>query len=147
MRFITTEQKVHCIRLLPEGEEQTVVTFDIGIDTVAPHVAALLSQREIEELEKWLADRSVLRQEIKKRTPEEVILGAFPGLICEATEALKSRGHLSQELKQELKSQLKAFKAELEAAEVSKPVKRKKLEKIGKKEQLKMKLKAIKGKL
>ena len=81
MRFTVAGNKVICSRLdkTVEGEDKyrQVVGFDAHLDEVPPHVAARLTQGEIEELEHFLADR----KRIQGNPAEVNMLEVLPELI------------------------------------------------------------------
>jgi hypothetical protein len=104
MKFEVAGSKIICSRIDTTVEDDTkyrpVVEFDAHLDEVAPHVAAKLTQGEIAELERYLADRRRIRA-----NPTQVnMLEILPELIGEATEILKSVDRLNQTMYRQLHS-------------------------------------------
>ncbi|MDO6514117.1 MULTISPECIES: hypothetical protein [unclassified Neptuniibacter] len=146
MKFITTDNKVKCIREIA-GKEQQVVDFDIDVNQVAPHVAALLSTHEISELEAWLTARGTLQEHLAEIPNEENIINILPELMHEATQALKELGYIDKQVKKELKlrsSELSTLLKSIDTVDESRP---KKTNTVGKSESLKEKLDAVKKQL
>jgi hypothetical protein len=102
MKFTIAGNKIICSRVDNTVEDvdthRQVVAFDAHLDAVPPHVAAKLTQVEIEELEYFLADRKRIQA-----SPAEVnTLEALPELIGEATDILNSATRLNKTLYQDL---------------------------------------------
>ena len=146
MKFITTEHKVKCIRELDSGEVE-VVDFDIGVTQVAPHVAAVLSSLEIQELEAWLKARHQLQAHLDQRPDEQNVVEVLPELIRKATLALEQLGQIDRSVKKELKLRISELKQTLKALDVIDDRHPDGLKKVGKKELLKEKLDIVKKKL
>lgn len=96
MKFTVAGSKITCSRIdntVERGDRyRRVVDFDAHVDMVPPHVAARLTQSEIEELEKFLADR----KRIQSNSAEVNMLEALPELLDEATDILKSADQLNE---------------------------------------------------
>lgn len=98
MRFTVKGSRIICSRIdkTIDGKKKyrDVVEFDSHVDVVPPHVAAKLTQREIVELEGFLADRKRIQG-----SPAEVnMLEALPEIIGEATDMLDSAERLNDTL-------------------------------------------------
>ena len=92
MRFVIDRNQVNCIR--PEENDAIVATFDAHLREVAPHVAALLSYSERNQLEQWLADRD----QILDFDKEQAALHALPELIEEACKYLENEPEIPKDL-------------------------------------------------
>ena len=104
MKFEVAGSKIICSRIDTTVEDalryRPVVEFDAHLDEVAPHVAAKLTQGEIDELQRFMADRKRIRA-----NPAQVnMLEALPELIGEATEILTSVDRLNQAMYRQLHS-------------------------------------------
>ncbi|WP_067868755.1 hypothetical protein [Neptuniibacter marinus] len=146
MKFITTDSKVKCIREIA-GQEKLIVDFDINVNQVAPHVAALLSTYEINELEAWLTARDTLQEHLEEMPNEKNIIDILPELMHEATQALKELGYIDKQVKKELKLRSRELSTLLKSINTVDESRPKKANTVGKIEILKEKLDAVKKQL
>ncbi|MDI3326433.1 hypothetical protein QKW35_18800 [Pontibacterium granulatum] len=107
MEFVTDDATVQCIRIVPgdQGNPDTrvvVATFDSAVETIAPHVAAKLSEIEIRELELWLEDRAKLQAELNETPAEIAALKALPQMIDQACDSLGNLKELDRDTYQAL---------------------------------------------
>lgn len=106
MRFTVAGSKIICSRIDRTVEDadkyRPVVEFDAHLDTVPPHVAARLTQSEVEELEHFLVDR----KRIQANPADVNMLEALPELLDEATEILGSVDRLNKTMYRKLHSSI-----------------------------------------
>ncbi|MDX1507942.1 MAG: hypothetical protein R3358_06660 [Woeseiaceae bacterium] len=106
MRFTVAGNKVICSRTdnTVEGENKyrQVVEFDAHLDEVPPHVAARLTQGEIEELQEFLEDR----KRIQAKPAEVNMLEVLPELIEEATQILHAVNRLNETMYRRLRKSI-----------------------------------------
>lgn len=106
MKFSVAGSKIICSRIDNTVESankyRAVVEFDEHLDAVPPHVAAKLTQGEVEELEHFLADR----KRIQANPAEVNMLEALPELLDEATDILGSANRLNETLYRKLHSSI-----------------------------------------
>lgn len=117
MIFVQTNQAVQCIRTHQESGRtvsEVIVSFDKQLSTIAPHVSALLSTDEINQLGAWLEDRKQLQQELKDKPLGIAVLEALPGLIQEATDAVRHLDTLDISLHNQIEQSLHLFQTALE---------------------------------
>jgi L-lactate utilization protein LutC len=104
MKFTVTGSKIICSRkdntVAEEDKYRAVAEFDAHLDTIAPHVETKLTRGEVEELERFLADR----KRIQANTMQVNMLEVLPELIEEATEILNSVSRLNKTMYRELNS-------------------------------------------
>lgn len=114
MKFTVAGSRVICSRKdttrRAEPTYKRVVEFDAHVDSVPPHVAARLTQREIEQLESFIADR----RRIRANPAGKNMLEALPGLIEEATGILDSVDQLNAEMCEKLKTSIAALRTALD---------------------------------
>jgi hypothetical protein len=114
MRFTVAGSKIICSRIDNTVERadwyRPVVEFDAHLDAVAPHVAAKLTPREIEELEHFLADR----KRIQANPADVNMLEALPELLDEATDILDSADRLNETMYRRLCSSVARLRRTLE---------------------------------
>ena len=146
MKFITTDYSVRCMRETPDGDKE-IVSFDINIDQVAPHVAAVLFPEEIEELNAWLSARSDLQSHLTERPDELNIVDVLPALIKEANSILQKRGKIDSQQKNALAEQTKFLTETLNTIQTFSESKPQVSSDLGRAELLKAKLNVIKGAL
>ncbi len=144
MKFVTTDFSVRCIRETEKGDEE-VASFDINIDQVAPHVAAVLFPTEVEELEAWLRARSELQEHLTERPDELNLIDVLPSLLNEASQVLQEHGKIDLRVKNELKSNIAQLSKELDKLAVISEPKPETIEDLGKAELIKAKLDVIKS--
>ena len=119
MNFIQTNHAVQCVRThFEHGREvsEVVVSFDEQLSTIAPHVSALLSTEEINQLGAWLEERTKLQQELKEKPLGMTILEALPGLMQEATDAVRHLESLDASLHSQIEDSLHLFRIALDEA-------------------------------
>jgi len=117
MNFIQTNHSVQCVRThLEHGHEvsEVVVSFDEQLSTIAPHVSAALSTEEINQLDTWLKERAQLQQELKEKPLGLTILEALPGLMQEATDAVRHLETLDASLHSQIEDSLHLFRIALD---------------------------------
>lgn len=143
MKFVTTDFSVLCMRETPNGDKE-VVSFDIDLDQVVPHVKATLFPQEIEELKTWLAARSKLKNHLESRDDELNVIDVLPALLNEATEILTSRGEVDANQKEMLIRAMSSLRESLENMTTISETKPKVVGDLGRAEFLKAKLDVIK---
>lgn len=115
MKFAVAGNKIVCSRKDNTVEENDayrhVVEFDAHVDTVPPHVAARLSNYEVDHLGAFMADR----RRIKANPAEKNMLEALPGLLEEATEILESVERVNSAMYQQLSTSISNMRAALES--------------------------------
>lgn len=88
MKFTVAGSRIFCSRkdntAADDDAHRRVVEFDAHVDSVPPHVAAKLTNGEVEQLKKFIADR----KRIQANPVETNVLEALPGLLQEATDVL-----------------------------------------------------------
>lgn len=143
MKFITTDYSVKCMRESQKGEEE-VVSFDIGVNQVAPHVAAALFPHEVAELESWLAARERLQEHLEQRPDELTLVDVLPALIKDATASLHEIGKIDGRVKTDLKSAIHALDKQLDELLVIAEQRPSGLKEVGRAELIKAKLDVVK---
>ena len=117
MKFVKADGKIKCVRTSADcgdAHEEVVVTeFDDAIDEVAPHVAALLHGKEINELQAWLKDHASLKTKLAKEPLEKTILETMPAMLSEASSALEELDALDADLYQSIRQNLDNFERKL----------------------------------
>jgi hypothetical protein len=113
MKFTAAGSKIICSRVDNTVENRTtyrqVVDFDAHVESVPPHVAAKLTQGEIEELEYFLEDRRRIQAD-----PADInMLEALPELIEEVTDALYSANQLNEAIYKRLFASVERLTAAL----------------------------------
>ena len=146
MKFITTDSKVKCIRE-NAGQELHIAEFDIDVNQVAPHVAAVLSSAEISELEEWLAARDTLQTHLATRPNEKNIIGILPELMYQATQAVNELGYIDQQVRKDLLKRAAELTAALNGIRVVDEKRPTQINRVGKTETLKEKLDMLKKQL
>jgi hypothetical protein len=125
------------------GEEE-VVSFDIGVKQVAPHVAAALFPHEIAELEAWLDAREKLQEHLEERPDELTLVDVLPALLKEAAASLSDIGKIDGKVKTELKSSIHALDKLLDQLRVIDENRPSGLKDVGRAELIKAKLDVVK---
>lgn len=110
MKFQVEGRQINCIRIekdrkTGESEERVVATFDAHLDFAAPHVAAMLTRNELEQLNLWLQDR----KKIQSKSKQQTLLESLPKILQEATKALDTTPVLNEETLKELIMRMHAF--------------------------------------
>ena len=119
MNFVQTNQSVQCVRTHQENGRtvsEVVVSFDEQLSTIAPHVSALLSTDEINQLGAWLEERKQLQHELKEKPLGIAVLEALPGLIQEATDAVRHLNTVDLSLHNQIEQSLHLFQTALNKA-------------------------------
>ncbi|UZE95794.1 hypothetical protein [Alkalimarinus alittae] len=119
MNFIRTNHAVQCVRTRQvDGREvsEVVVSFDEQLNTIAPHVSALLSTEEVNQLGAWLEERARLQHELKDKPLGITVLEALPGLLQEATDAVRLLDTLDSSLHNQIEDSLRLFRSTLDDA-------------------------------
>ena len=152
MEFVTDDATIQCIRIVPghEGSQDTrvvVATFDAAVETIAPHVAAKLSEIEIRELELWLEDRAQLHAELSEIPTEIAALQALPQMITQACDSLGSLKELDRDTYQALMNAVSQLSDALAQVQNITEHDRTKLNHLQDSEELKEKLDAFKQNL
>lgn len=143
MKFVTTDFSVLCIRETPNGDKE-VVSFDIELEQIAPHVEAALFPQEIEELNTWLTARSRLKSHLECRDDELNVIDVLPSLLKEANDVLVTRGEIDANQKEMLINAMSSLQENLEKAATISETKPKVVDDLGRAEFLKAKLDVIK---
>jgi hypothetical protein len=114
MRFTVAGSKIICSRIDNTVESadkyRPVVEFDAHLDAVPPHVVAKLTQREVAELEHFLADR----KRIQANPAEVNMLEALPELLDEAADILGSAVRLNETMYRKLHSSIARMRRTLD---------------------------------
>ncbi|WP_163832259.1 hypothetical protein [Spartinivicinus ruber] len=109
MYFKIIGSRVQCIREQVSKDnilsEKVVASFDSHLTQVAPHVAAKLTIKEIEELELWLKER----QTLKHRSSEYHLLEMLPEIISEANFTLSNLSYLDKKTIYKLNHAIESF--------------------------------------
>ncbi|MFD2231985.1 hypothetical protein [Alkalimarinus sediminis] len=119
MNFVQTNHAVQCVRTHQESGRtvsEVVVSFDAQLSTIAPHVSALLSTDEINQLSAWLEERKQLQKELQDKPLGVAVLEALPGLVQEATEAVEQLEALDVSLHTQIEQSLRLFRTALNKA-------------------------------
>lgn len=119
MNFVQTNQSVQCVRMHQENGRtvsEVIVSFDEQLSIIAPHVSALLSADEINQLGAWLEERKQLQQELKDKPLGIAVLEALPGLIQEATNAVRHLDTVDILLHNQIELSLHLFQTALNKA-------------------------------
>jgi hypothetical protein len=115
MKFTVAGSKIICSRVdrTSEGADtyRRVVQFDAHVDSIPPHVAARLTQGEMDELKQFLADR----RRIQANPAEKNMLEALPGMLDEATEVLESVDSINKTMYRQLATSIKRLTTALES--------------------------------
>ena len=144
MRFTVAGSKIICSRIdnTVEGADKyrAVVEFDEHLDVVPPHVAARLTQTEIEDLEDFLADRKRIQA-----SPAKVnMLEALPELLDEATEILGQADRLNEAMYRKLHSSIGRLRRTLDGVKPGEKGQITPVRSMRKSEELKERLESIK---
>lgn len=116
MNFVQTNQSVQCVRTHQQQGRTTsevVVSFDTQLSTIAPHVSALLSADEIDQLDAWLEERKQLQSELEDKPLGNAVLEVLPGLLQEATDAVRELEVIDMSLRTQIEQSLQLFRTEL----------------------------------
>ncbi len=119
MNFVQSNKSVQCIRTHQKhGKEisELIVSFDEQLATIAPHVSALLSAKEISQLDAWLIERNKLQLALEDKPLGITVLEALPGLLQEAADAVSHLEQLDASLYRQIKQSLSLFNTALEGA-------------------------------
>lgn len=115
MKFIVAGNKIVCSRKDNTVEENDayrhVVEFDAHVDSVPPHVAARLTNYEVDQLAAFMADR----RRIKANPAEKNMLEALPGLLDEAIEILASVERVNSAMYEQLSASISNMREALES--------------------------------
>jgi hypothetical protein len=111
MEFITKDETILCIRIIKNKDSaketrNTVTSFDARVGRVAPHVSAVLTVEEVNELELWLKDRTNLQSRLEGQPIEDTILESLPHILNQAVKALKHVNHLDSTVFRSIKESL-----------------------------------------
>jgi hypothetical protein len=102
MQFINETGNIHCIRTQHASsggdEENIIATFHDQVDSVPPHVAAMLSADEISQLELWLSDQAKLKEKLDQQSAEKTLLEMLPAYIQKCTLSLEYIESIDAEL-------------------------------------------------
>jgi hypothetical protein len=114
MKFTVLRNKIVCSRedntIDSDNRFRQVVEFDAHVETVPPHVAGELSQSEILELERFLADR----ERIRANPASKNLLEVLPGMLSAAAETLYSVEHINSEIFEQLTASIEEINVALE---------------------------------
>ena len=118
MKFVNEAGSIHCIRVASGaiGDEREVIiaTFHDEVESVPPHVAALLSPDEIVQLERWLLNQIELKKKLEQQPVEKTMLETLPVYLHECMHSLQSIEVIDAELSLSICESLDALKARLE---------------------------------
>ena len=93
MQFINETGSIQCIRTqyASTGDEQDciIATFHDQIESVPPHVAAILSADEIAQLELWLSEQTQLKEKLDQQSTEKTLLEMLPAYLQKCTLSLE----------------------------------------------------------
>ncbi|MBR9867062.1 MAG: hypothetical protein GYB20_08280 [Oceanospirillales bacterium] len=122
MEFITSGETVNCVRVSDDpgtGREkkQVVISFNAQVDRVAPHVAAVLTGEERQQLESWLTDRARLKSVLEEKSIESTILETLPALMIQAVQALDTLPTVDRQTYEAIRVSVKDLTDALERAE------------------------------
>lgn len=114
MRFVIGETQVLCLResknpKTDETIEEEITSFDVVLDVIAPHVAALLRPEEINDLKIWLKERKKIQNE-----PAELqLLRTLPDMMREGAKVLNRIDNLDRPSYDNLVDAMKIFSKDL----------------------------------
>ena len=113
MDFVVNGNEVRCLREKRDGSGESVciVTFDQHLEAIAPHVCAVLSAHEQQELQDWLE----LRRRSHSQPMTALMVEALPDLLLQARDAVISGVEIDQKLFAELELALEQFRSTLNA--------------------------------
>jgi hypothetical protein len=147
MKFSVAGSKIVCSRVdnTAEGTDtyRRVAQFDAHLDAIPPHVAARLTQGEIDELEQFLVDR----KRIQANPAEKNMLEALPVLLQEAVEALESVDGINKSMHKQLTTSINRLQAALSRVNPQSQGCRTPVKKMRESEALKERLENIKQEL
>lgn len=152
MEFITVGETINCVRVFNDPDtgrerKQVVISFNAQVDRVAPHVAAVLSGDERQQLEDWLADRARLQSVLEKKSIESTILETLPALMMQAVEALDTLQTVDLKSYEAIRESVKDLTAALDRAEPHTASRSVELDQMQGNEELKERLDAIRDNL
>jgi ABC-type dipeptide/oligopeptide/nickel transport system ATPase component len=103
MEFVIDSGKVNCLRLQCDArsgrrQKKLVCSFHENVSRVAPHVAAVLSADEVQQLQQWLDERAQLQAKLQQEPMEKTLLVTLPMLFQQASDALDQVEALDGEL-------------------------------------------------
>ena len=114
MRFTVAGSKIICSRkdntIEDDDAYKHVVEFDAQVGSVPPHVAARLATCEVEELNKFFAER----ERIQADSVGKNLLEALPGLLQESTDILNAATSVNEKTYRELSASIRELRGALD---------------------------------
>ncbi len=152
IEFRTEGSSVLCLRykVSPRhgrADEKVVASFDVAVDRVAPHVAAVLTAPERQRLQHWLSDRHTLQQGLRHEPLENTVLESLPALLDEAISAAASAEDMDIATYQLIKRKLTTLERMLDNVESQSQPDKLELKVMNDEEVLKEQLRTIKRRL